>query len=344
MRHAIEKIVIRIVTPASNRVNTYSKVMYSLQSTITLGMKRTAMITCLGYIMLFITVQAVFAEEKVKAPPLPLQNVEGFGGILITGSAYLINPSEESTVFGLPSLGVTYINVGDGRHMEAFTVSETLWGRFELGYALNHFGLGKLPEDIEAATGVNTIEDSVYLHNFNARLQLLKEGDFKKSWMPALTAGLHYKHNDDTDVIDRRLGGAFSDIGINDNNGVDVTLFASKMIKSLPRPLMLNAGVRSTEAAQIGLFGFTEDRRIVVEGNFGFLVLDNLVIGGEYRQKPDEFDALPGLVEEEDDWWDGYITYITSDNLTMSIAFASFGDVFNHEADGVWGIKFKWEF
>ncbi|MGR3293418.1 MAG: DUF3034 family protein [Candidatus Scalindua sp.] len=307
-------------------------------------MQKISMIIYLVYIMFFMTALNVFAEEKVKAPPLPLQNVEGFGGILITGSAYLINPSEKGKVFGLPSLGVTYINIGDGRHMEAFTISETLWGRFELGYALNHFGLGKLPEDIEAATGVNTIEDSVYLHNFNARLQLLKENAFKKPWMPALTVGIHYKHNDDTDVIDRRLGGAFTDIGIKDNNGVDLTLFASKMIKFLPRPLMLNAGVRSTEAAQIGLFGFTEDRRTVFEGNFGIMVLDNLVIGGEYRQKPDQFDALPGLVEEEDDWWDGFITYIASDNLTMSIAYANFGDVFNHEAKNVWGIKFKWEF
>ncbi|MBT3878069.1 MAG: DUF3034 family protein [Candidatus Scalindua sp.] len=344
MRYAIEERLAGVVPPSSKRVSGHYKVLYGLRSTIRLGMKRTAMISCLGYFMLFMAVQALFAEENVKAPPLPLQNVEGFGGILITGSAYLINPSEEDKIFGLPALGVTYVNIGDGRHMEAFTVSETLWGRFELGYALNHFGLGKLPEDIEAATGVNTIEDSVYLHNFNARLQLLKEDAFKKSWIPALTVGLHYKHNDDTDVIDRRLGGAFSDIEIKDNNGVDVTLFASKMIKSLPRPLMLNAGVRSTEAAQIGLFGFTEDRRTVFEGNFGVLVLDNLVVGGEYRQKPDEFNALPGLVEEEDDWWDSYITYIASDNLTMSIAFASFGDVFNHEADDVWGIKFKWEF
>ncbi|WP_096893870.1 DUF3034 family protein [Candidatus Scalindua japonica] len=307
-------------------------------------MKKIFIISCLGCIMLFMTALTMFAEEKVKAPPLPLQNVEGFGGILLTGSAYLINPPEEGKVFGLPSLGITYANVGDGRHMEAFTVNETLWGRFELGYALNHFGLGKLPEDIETATGVNTIEDSVYLHNFNARLQLLQEGEFKKSWMPALTLGIHYKKNEDTSVIDKRLGGVFSDIGIEDNDGVDVTLYASKMITSLSRPLMLNAGIRSTEAAQIGLFGFTDERRTVFEGNFGVLVLDNLVIGGEYRQKPDEFDAISGLVEEEDDWWDGFITYIASDNLTMSVAFANFGDVFNHEANNVWGIKFKWEF
>jgi len=104
--------------------------------------------------------------------------------------------------------------------------------------------------------------------------------------------------------------GAFRDIGIKDNDGVDVNLYASKMIKSLPQPLMLNAGVRSTEPAQTGLFGFTEDRRTVFEGNFGVLVLDNLVFGGEHRQKPDQFDALPGLIEEEVDWWDGFITYI----------------------------------
>jgi hypothetical protein len=307
-------------------------------------MKKISMISCLGGIMLFMTVQTVFAEETAKAPPLPLQNVEGFGGILITGSAYVINPSEKGKVFGLPSVGVTYANIGNGRHLEAFTVSETLWGRLELGYALNHFDLGDLPRDIRAATGVNTIEDSVYMHNFNARLQLLKEGDFKKSWMPALTLGLHYKKNEDTDVIDSRLQGAFSDIGIKDNDGVDVTLFASKMIKSLPRPLMLNAGVRSTEAAQMGLLGFTGKRETVFEGNFGILALDNLVIGGEYRQKPEEYDKIPGLIAEEENWWDGYITYIANDHLTMSIAYIHFGDLLNHEDSSAWGIKFKWEF
>ena len=307
-------------------------------------MKKISMSIYLVYIMLFMTSLTVFAEKSVKAPPLPLQNVEGFGGILITGSAYLINPSEKGKVFGLPSWGVTYANIGHGRHLEAYTVSETIWGRIELGYALNHLDLGDLPRDIRAATGINTINDSVYMHNFNARLQLMKEGDFKKSWMPALTLGLHYKKNEDTDIIDSRLGGAFTSIGIEDNDGVDVTLFASKMIKSLPRPLMLNAGVRSTEAAQMGLLGFTEDRRIVFEGNFGVLALDNLVIGGEYRQKPDEYDEITGLIAEEDDWWDGYITYIANDHLTMSVAYIHFGDLLNHEANSAWGIKFKWEF
>ena len=307
-------------------------------------MKKLSMITCLGYIFFIMTAQTVFAGEKVKAPPLPLQTVEGFGGILLTGSAYLINPSEEGRVFGLPAGGVTYANMGHGRHLEAFTVSETLWDRLELGYSLNHFDLGDLPRDIRAGTGVDTIEDSVYMHNFNARFQILKEGDFKKSWMPALTLGLHYKNNNDSKVIDRRLLGGLDTIGIKDDEGVDVTLYASKMVTSLPRPLMINAGVRSTEAAQIGLLGFTDNRKTVFEGNFGVLVLDNLVIGGEYRQKPDEYDKIPGLIAEEDDWWDGFITYIANDHLTMSVAYLHFGDLLNHEANSAWGVKFKWEF
>lgn len=307
-------------------------------------MKKIFMINCLGYVVLIIMAQTLFAGEKVKAPPLPLQNVEGFGGILITGSAYLINPSEEGRVFGMPAWGVTYANIGHGRNLEAFTISETLWSRFELGYSLNHFDLGDLPRDIRAATGINTIEDSVYMHNFNVRFQILKEGDFKKSWMPALTLGLHYKNNNDSKVIDRRLFGGLDTIGIKDDDGVDVTLYASKMITSLPRPLMINAGLRSTEAAQIGLLGFTENRKTVFEGNFGVLALDNLVIGGEYRQKPNEYDNIPGLIAEEDDWWDGYITYIANDHLTMSIAYLHFGDLLNHEANSAWGVKFKWEF
>ena len=48
------------------------------------------MISFMGYIMLFMIVQTVFAGEKVKEPQIPVNNVEGFGRILTTGSAYLI--------------------------------------------------------------------------------------------------------------------------------------------------------------------------------------------------------------------------------------------------------------
>lgn len=109
MWHEIDEREVQIFPAVSNRMNSCLKVLYSLQSNITFAMKKISMISCLMCLMLFLAAQTVIAEEKVKIPPLPLQNVEGFGGILLTGSAYLINPSEEGTVFGLPALETSLI-------------------------------------------------------------------------------------------------------------------------------------------------------------------------------------------------------------------------------------------
>lgn len=280
----------------------------------------------------------------IAAPPLPLHSVEGMGGILITGSAWLVNPAEDDSLFGLPSLGPTFANLGNGRHLEAYTLTETIGGRVELGYAFNRLDIGDLDTDIMAAGLPDIQEDTVELHNFNARALLLKEGDFDQSWMPAVTLGLHYKHNSTVDDIDSRLGGALDANGIEDDAGVDVSLYASKLFTSTPRPFFINAGLRSTKAAHIGLLGFTDDRKTLFEANFGVLVLDNLVIGGEYRQKPDEYTPIPTLIEKEEDWWSAFITYVVNDQMTASIAYIHMGDVLNHEADDTYGFKFKFEF
>ena len=285
-----------------------------------------------------------FVPTAFAAPPLPLHSIEGMGGILITGSAWLVNPAEDDSLFGLPSMGPTFANLGNGRNFEAYTLTETIGGRIELGYGFNRLDLGDLDTDIQAATTLDIREDEVELHNFNARALLIKDGDFGQSWMPAVTLGLHYKHNSTVDDINDRLLGTLDAIGIEDDSGVDVTLYASKLFTSTPRPFFINAGLRSTKAAHIGLLGFTDKRKTLFEANFGVLVLDNLVIGGEYRQKPDEYTALPGLIEGEDDWWSAFITYVVNDNMTASVAYIHMGDVLNHEANDTYGVKFKFEF
>ncbi|MCF6355789.1 MAG: DUF3034 family protein [Candidatus Polarisedimenticolaceae bacterium] len=295
-------------------------------------------VKCLSPLMALMLVPAAFA-----APPLPLHSVEGFGGILITGSAWLVNPAEDDSLFGLPSMGATFANLGNGRNLEAYTLTETIGGRVELGYAFNRLDLGDLDTDIMAAALPDIKEDNVELHHFNARALLLKDGDLDQSWMPAVTLGLHYKYNSTIDDIDSRLGGALDGIGLKDNDGVDVTLYASKLFTSTPRPFFINAGLRSTKAAQIGLLGFTDKRKTLFEANFGVLVLDNLVIGGEYRQKPDEYAAIPTLIEREDDWWSAFITYVVNDNMTASVAYIKMGDVLNHKANDTYGFKLKFE-
>lgn len=292
---------------------------------------------------MYLLVVFFIASNVFAGPPLPLHSLEGSGGILLTNSAYLVNPSEDGGTFGLPSAGATYVNLGDGRHLEAYTVTETLWNRLELGYSLMRLDLADLPWDLMTATGFNIQKDSVELHNINARVMLVKEGDFGQSWMPALTLGVHYKKNDDVDDIDNALAGTLENAGIEKDEGVDLTLYATKLFTSLPRPLLVNAGLRSTEAVHTGLLGFTDDREIVLEANFGVLVLDNLVVGGEYRQKPNEYTEIATLIEEEEDWWDVFVTYIVNDRMTASVAYANLGDVLNHKANSSFGFKFKLE-
>ena len=287
------------------------------------------------------------APPPQEPPPLPLHGIEGMGGVFSTYSAYLVNSGGADDIFGLPSAGFAYVHLGHGRHLYAPTITETLFGRLELGYSLNHLDLGDLPSDIRAATGVN-IDQSVNMHNFNARLLLLKEGAFDQPWLPAITFGAHYKWNTDIDDIHRDLlalgGGGLRDIGIKSDDGVDFTLYASKLITFLPRPVLVNLGVRSTKAAHLGLFGFTGKRKWLFEGNIVLLITDRILLAAEYRQKPSEYKEIPGLVKREDDWWTICPAFVVNEHLTISGGYGHFGDVLNHKANGSWGIKAKWEF
>jgi hypothetical protein len=259
--------------------------------------------------------------------------------VFSTYSAYLVNPAREGAIFGYPSVAYTYVFLGHGRHLNTFAITETLWDRVELGFAYNLLDIGDLPQ----AVGV-PIDDSVDLYNFNARLALLKEGDFEMPWLPALTFGVHYKYNDTINDIDRDLGGALRNIGIADNDGVDFTLYATKLFTQLPRPVLVDFGLRATEAAHLGLLGFTKGYEIMAEGNVMVFVTDKWLVGAEYRMKPNEYRRIPGLVEGENDWWTICMGYCVNDHMSVSAGYGHFGDVLNHEANGSWGIRIKWEF
>jgi len=145
----------------------------------------------------------VKADQTNKAPvtaekpaPLPLHQIEGNGGIFATLSAYIVNPPRNGEPVGRPSVGFAYVNLGHELNLEALTITESPFKRLELGYGWDHLGLGDLPLALRNAGLVNYHQDEVQLHNFNARLQILKEGEFDQKWIPALTAGVHYKYND----------------------------------------------------------------------------------------------------------------------------------------------------
>jgi hypothetical protein len=278
-----------------------------------------------------------------EPPPLPLHSFEGTGGSFIVHSAYLVNPPAEGQVAGLPAFGGIHVHIGHGRSLYSLTVTETLFGRVELGYGLNHFHAGDLPQDIQNATGFVIRDDTVDMHNFNARVLILGEGSFDQSWVPAVTAGAHFKYNETVEHLDNDLAGTLTAIGIEDDQGWDFTLYASKMITALPRLMIVTTGLRSTEGAQAGLLGFTGEREIVAEASVCVLATGRLILAAEYRQKPNEYTKIPGLVGREDDWWTICAAYIVNNRLTIAGGYANFGDLLNHEAQSAWGIAVKVE-
>ena len=289
------------------------------------------------------------AKPDNKGAPLPLHQIEGNGGIFATLSAYIVNPPRNGEPIGRPAIGFAYVNLGADKNLEALTLTESPFSRLELGYGWDHLGLGNLPLALRDAGLVNYHQDEVQLHNFNARLQILKEGEFDQKWIPALTAGVHYKYNDGIDEVRsevKRDAGAdlLGNAGLSRHQGVDYTLYASKLFTQLPRPVLLEAGGRATKAVWDGLGGFTDSYNFVFEGNVVVFVTGNFALAAEYKQQPRDYQPIGSLVQKEGDWWTIDAAYVVNPHLTLAAGYGHFGKVLNNEANGVWGITTKWEF
>jgi hypothetical protein len=285
------------------------------------------------------------APAYEKGPPLPFHTIEGYGGGAITPMAYLVNPGKPGDIFGLPSVAVSYVNLGS-KNLEAFTLTETILGRVELGFGADRLDLGNTPGDIKRATGVDIGTSDVWLYNFNARFLLLPENSFNTSWLPALTLGTEFKYNGNIADINQRLGGALTSIGYNHSSGEDLTLTATKMLPKFAfgRPLIVTAGWRESQAANLGFLGFGQDWSGTFEGNVAILPTDWLLIAYEFRQKQDPYGQIPGLINGENNWNALDVAWIINKRATLVAGVGNFGTLGNSQADAAWWLQFKYEF
>jgi hypothetical protein len=278
-----------------------------------------------------------------KGPPLPLHTIEGTGGILTTPTAYLVNPGPKDSLFGKPAVSVTHVGARR-KNIQTLALTETLFGRLELGYGLSRFGLGTLRDNVKDATGVDIKRDDVYLHNLNARLLILEENSFDLP-LPAITAGVHFKINDGIDSINHHLGGALEAAGITHSSGVDYTLTASKTFGNVfGRPLITSAGLRFSKASQLGYLGFNNAYHASFESNLAYLVTNWLAVAYEFRQKINGYDNIGKLVQKEENWQTVGLGFVINQNLTATIGWGRFGDVLDTTENGGWAVQLKYEF
>jgi hypothetical protein len=230
-----------------------------------------------------------------------LNNLEGVGGIAFNPLAYLAGNGTAATkdeeaatkgpILGLPQIGGWYVHLGDASiDWTALGVAEALLGRVEFSYGHEIVGIEKA--------------DTVYKDNVGAKLLLIEEGKI----VPAISVGGVGKHTT-FDVPE----------GV-DPWGIDAYLVATKLIKELPRPVLLSGGLISTTGRTLGVLGFDRDRAEVFFGNIDVLPLDNVALGFEYRQGAHFADF------KNTDYWHAHVAWFANKNLTLVGAYVNAGD------------------
>ncbi|MBC3886617.1 DUF3034 family protein [Undibacterium sp. FT31W] len=155
------------------------------------------------------------------------------------------------------------------------------------------------------------------------------------SWMPQIAVGALYKRNNGIGGLEGLGVTNVKQLGAKDDHGMDYYLAATKIL--LDQSLLLNGTVRMTKANQMGLLGFGGDKKdsyeAMLEGSVAYLINRKLAAGVEYRMKPRNLG-----VDNEKDYYDAFIAWFPSKNLSITAAYARLGDitVFNPKNQRGW--------
>lgn len=240
-----------------------------------------------------------------------ISTFEGTGGGALTPWALITGNGTDRGVGA--SAHYTYVKVNDF-DVQSFGAAVGLYDRFELSYSHQEFETGQAGAALGLGSGFNFGQDV-----YGAKLRLVGDAVYDQDkWLPQIALGVQYK-NMDRPAVARLLGSG-------DDDGVDVYVSATKLW--LDKSLLVNATLRYTEANQTGFLGFGGQNGGSVQPEFslGYQLSKRLLIGGEYRFKPNEL-----AFADEDDFFDIYVAYAVTKNLTITGAYADLGSIATFE-------------
>lgn len=271
---------------------------------------------------------ALLAASAASAQSFGIPDSRSGGKLLLTGGVSTIEGSgggglatwATTTGYGAEdgiggNAHVTFVDLPDYEFRSA-GVAVGLWDRVELSVARQEFDTGDTGALLGLGSGFTFTQDV-----FGVKVRLMGDAVYgQDSWLPQVAVGAQYKTNDQGAVI--------TAVGGQDDEGTDVYIAATKLF--LAQSLLVNGTVRWTNANQTGLLGFggdaNDDREAQFEGSVGWLVSRNLVIGAEYRTKPDNLSFAA-----EDDWFDVYAAYALNKHLSVTAAWTDLGSIATFE-------------
>lgn len=238
-----------------------------------------------------------------------VSTIEGSGGGGLSTWATITGYGEEDGIGG--NAHVTVVDLPDYQFRTA-GVAVGLWDRVELSVARQEFDTEDTGVLLGLGQGFTFTQDV-----FGVKVRLTGDAVYDQdTWMPQIAIGAQHKSNDQ--------GGVIAFVGGEDHQGTEFYVAASKLF--LAESVLVSGAVRWTNANQTGLLGFggdrNDDREAQFEGSVGWLLSRNLVIGAEYRTKPDNLSFAA-----EDDWFDVYAAWAINKHLSVTAAWADLGSI-----------------
>jgi hypothetical protein len=238
-----------------------------------------------------------------------VSQVEGAGGGGLASWALITGNETDDGVGG--EVNATYIHLPNYA-LRAYGVGAGLYDRVELTYEGQDFDTGRTGAKLGLDRGFTFHQDVV-----GAKVRLFGDAVYDQDrWWPQVSVGAQYKINNRGAVI-HAVGGRAAD-------GVDAYVAATKLL--LNANLVLDATVRMTRANQFGLLGFGGDRNsgytAQFEGSAGYLVNRHLLVGAEYRTKPDNLGFA-----RENDAYDIYAALALNKTVSVTAAYVDLGDI-----------------
>ena len=141
---------------------------------------------------------------------------------------------------------------------------------------------------------------------------------------------MQYKRNEDFDFVPRLIGARSA-------SGTDFYVSATKVYLAGPlsRTWLVNVTWRATKANQFGILGFGGDRSDAYsyepEASVAVFLTDSLVLGGEYRHKPDKLSAF-----REESAHDAFLAWFPWKYVSLTTAYVDLGNVATHAGQHGW--------
>ena len=231
---------------------------------------------------------------------VPLNSLDGSGGIAFNPLAYTSGLKLEGNDWiSKPQLGAWYVKLTDSNiEWSSYSLSLSLLDRVEFSYALNLVNARDY--------GDNSIE----ANTLGIKVKLLDEDSFDTSWVPAVSIGAKYRHTDSntTELFDL------------EHSGINYYIVATKLIKQLPVPVLVSAGVQRSDEVVYGVVGHNHYGTAVF-ANIDVLPSENVAIGLEYRQGVKVGDGI-----ENADYWNGHVAWFVTKQLTLVGAYVNTGN------------------